>query len=178
MKALLQKSFTRRCPRCDSLHVCRVPRKTLIENFGLRIVLLRPYRCEDCGDRYYGFALQKRAAAPAVGTARRGLSRLEPVLVYGCGRDNQPFNEEGSMRVVNASGAVVWTAARVEPGQKLLVMSPDSDEDRKCQVAYVAEEFAGQRMVGVIFTRPVPVPCEPASKPAPIHGLPRKALAS
>lgn len=189
MKTLLHKSFTRHCPRCNSVHVCRSSRKTLIENVGLRFALLRPFRCESCGDRYYGFALQRRAALPGASSRTRELPRLRPVLVYGCGRDNEPFSEEASMRMMNSSGAVVWIQSPVEPGQKLVVFSTDSEEDRKCRVSYVADESAaGKRMVGVVFTRAEtrPFTAHPsttesestASQHATVHVLNRKALAS
>jgi hypothetical protein len=189
MKTLLQKSFTRRCPRCNSLHVCRSSRKTLIENVGLRFALLRPYRCESCGDRYYGFALQRRAALPGASSRTRELPGHRPVLVYGCGRDNEPFSEEASIRMMNSSGAVVWIQSPVEPGQKLVVFGSDSEDGRKCRVSYVADESAaGKRMVGVVFTRAEtrPLAVRPAtgeslsaaSQPATVRVLKRKALAS
>ena len=41
------------CPFCRSFDVRRSHRKGLFEVLILPVVLLRPFRCEDCGRRHY-----------------------------------------------------------------------------------------------------------------------------
>jgi len=45
----------RSCPFCQSTKVRRSRRAGLFESFVLRLVLMRPYRCETCTRRHYNF---------------------------------------------------------------------------------------------------------------------------
>jgi transposase-like protein len=48
------------CPGCQSRNVRRSHRKWGVERFLLPLVLLRPFRCKNCGRRYYGYMFSKR----------------------------------------------------------------------------------------------------------------------
>jgi hypothetical protein len=41
------------CPACRSFDVRRSHRRSLLEVVILPIFLMRPFRCEDCGQRHY-----------------------------------------------------------------------------------------------------------------------------
>ena len=43
----------RNCPSCGSAHMYRSMRRGLFERVVLRILFKRPYRCENCGSRFY-----------------------------------------------------------------------------------------------------------------------------
>lgn len=45
--------MVRCCPACRSFDVRRSHRRSLLEVVVLPLVLLRPFRCEDCGKRHY-----------------------------------------------------------------------------------------------------------------------------
>ncbi len=45
------------CPNCGSLRVRRSLRRGLWEGLILRMMLRAPYRCFDCGTRYFGSSL-------------------------------------------------------------------------------------------------------------------------
>ena len=49
----------RRCPECHSEQVRLSTHVSTAEKF-LMLVLLRPYRCESCDLRYYGFLFSRR----------------------------------------------------------------------------------------------------------------------
>lgn len=55
------------CPACRSFDVRRSHRRGLIEVAVLLFLMMRPFRCEDCGLRHYNLvwtrALQGNAAA-------------------------------------------------------------------------------------------------------------------
>src|SRR5712692_9380338 len=53
---------TRRCPDCRSLDVRRSERKGLMERIVLRLLVFRPFRCQRCSRRYYGFSFSKKIA--------------------------------------------------------------------------------------------------------------------
>jgi hypothetical protein len=55
---------TRCCPSCGGKVVGRSRRHGLLDWLVLPL-LLRPYRCEDCKDRYLGFIYRPRQAAPS-----------------------------------------------------------------------------------------------------------------
>ncbi len=47
------------CPKCSSESVRRSLRSGIVENIFYRILGLHPYRCQDCGERFF----DRRAAA-------------------------------------------------------------------------------------------------------------------
>lgn len=44
------------CPACRSFDVRRSHRRSLLEVVLLPLILMRPFRCEDCGKRHYNLA--------------------------------------------------------------------------------------------------------------------------
>lgn len=56
-----------RCLRCGSTHLRRSHRKNAFERFLLPLLLIRPYRCQECKLRQYGFGF-RRARSQAVNT--------------------------------------------------------------------------------------------------------------
>jgi hypothetical protein len=58
----------RTCPQCRGNDIHRSRRCTGLERYLLPLLLLRPYRCADCDQRYFGwvFATRKRDEEAAV----------------------------------------------------------------------------------------------------------------
>lgn len=79
-----------------------------------------------------------------------------PVLIYGNGKDGQPFQEETHSLVVNAHGGLILLSAPVVLEQKLLLMNPKNMEEVRARVAYVGRLEKGKREVGVGFIEPSP----------------------
>ena len=50
------------CPVCDSTKIRESHRRNLLEKLPM-IVFLRPYRCKECGDRFWRFALTQATSA-------------------------------------------------------------------------------------------------------------------
>jgi hypothetical protein len=75
-----------------------------------------------------------------------------PVLVYGRG-DEEPFQEETDVRVLNLRGGLIALATRVEPGQHLVLMNLATEEDQPCRVAFVGEQHLGRNIIGIQFCR-------------------------
>jgi predicted Zn-ribbon and HTH transcriptional regulator len=50
----------RRCPICNSKNVARSRRRGVLDFLVLPLLLLRPFRCQSCDNRYYGLFLSKR----------------------------------------------------------------------------------------------------------------------
>ena len=48
------------CPKCDNLDVRRSHRKGLLETFLFPILLIRPYRCNQCKSRHLNFAFCRK----------------------------------------------------------------------------------------------------------------------
>lgn len=48
------------CPECHSVEVRRSRPRSFLEIFLLPLVLLRPFRCEKCRHRYYGFVRSRK----------------------------------------------------------------------------------------------------------------------
>ncbi|HUQ49996.1 MAG TPA: hypothetical protein VM056_04710 [Terriglobales bacterium] len=55
----------RQCPDCDSTQVRRSMPMSWRERNLLPKLLIRVYRCEDCGMRFYGFRFFRRLAVSA-----------------------------------------------------------------------------------------------------------------
>ncbi len=49
----------RMCPNCHSLDVHRSRRRGFVERFLLALVFKRPFRCDSCKTRYYGYVHSK-----------------------------------------------------------------------------------------------------------------------
>src|SRR5712664_3168724 len=114
---LLHRVTDRRCPSCGSVEVRRSARKNSFEAALLPFLLTRPFRCENCGNRFYSFTYRRRV--PVLGSAQ-GIPSLPqdlPALVYGRRENEEPFQEETNVRVLNLRAGLITLATRVEPGQ-------------------------------------------------------------
>lgn len=58
------------CPRCHSYDVHRSRRRGFVERYLLPLILKRPYRCDGCNSRYYGYALAQPLPAPQPSSPR------------------------------------------------------------------------------------------------------------
>jgi len=76
-----------------------------------------------------------------------------PVLVYGRREDEEPFQEETNVRVLNLRGGLITLATRVEPGQHLILINLATEEDQRCRVAFVGEQHLDRSMIGIQFGR-------------------------
>jgi len=55
--------LVRRCPICQSHNVARSMRRGALDYLVVPLLLLRPYRCLSCDNRYYGWILSRRRRA-------------------------------------------------------------------------------------------------------------------
>ena len=154
MNKLLNRIEFRRCPLCASAEVRRAPRKNTFESVVLRILLLRPFHCEGCDHRFYGLAGRKRAPVLEERNPRPDFPMSVQVIVYGYNKDKEPFQEETAMHLMGVSSAMLSLATFVEPGQELMLLSPETEEDQRCRVAFITEQHAGRSILGVRFDRP------------------------
>jgi hypothetical protein len=84
---------------------------------------------------------------------RLGLS--VPVHVLGQDVFREFFDEFTRMLSVNAHGGSLALAAKVEKGQRILVVNRRTGEERECRVAHVASLKDGKWIVGIEFAEPV-----------------------
>ena len=61
MERVLWQSV-RRCPNCNSFKVHRSKRRGLSEWVVLPLLLLCPFRCDDCDRRHYGLVFSGRSS--------------------------------------------------------------------------------------------------------------------
>jgi hypothetical protein len=150
---LLHWVMDRRCPSCNSVEVRRSTRKNSFEAALLPFLLTCPFRCENCGNRFYGLAFRRRAPAPDDAKPMSDLPQDYPVLVYGRGEDEEPFQEETNVHVLNLRGGLITLATRMEPGQHLVLINLATEEDQPCRVAFVGEQHLGRNIIGIQFCR-------------------------
>jgi hypothetical protein len=67
-----------------------------------------------------------------------------PVLVYGRGDEEEPFQEETNVRRLNFRGGLIALAAKVAPGQDIILINLATKEDQRCRVAFVGEQHFGR----------------------------------
>ena len=58
--SFIRSAEERICPRCHGNWIRRSHRRGKIEKMACKLLLISPFRCEDCGHRYYRF----RSASP------------------------------------------------------------------------------------------------------------------
>jgi hypothetical protein len=137
----------RRCPFCNSVKVRRSQRKSAFEVALLPSLHERPFRCQSCGNRFYSILNDKKKVP--------GSRQHLPVLVYGRKRDEDPFQEETYILLLNSRAGLITLATNVEPGQQLILLNPTSEEDQRCRVVFVDEQRRGRSTVGIQFSPPV-----------------------
>jgi hypothetical protein len=151
---LLHRVTDRRCPSCGCVEVRRSARKNFFEAALLLFLLTRPFRCENCGNRFYDLAFRRRIPAPRDAKPMLDLPQDLPVLVYGRRENEEPFQEETNVRVLNLRAGLITLATKVEPGQHLILINVATEEDQRCRVAFVGELQLGRNMIGIQFSRP------------------------
>lgn len=67
----------------------------------------------------------------------------------------ESFNEFTHMLSVNAHGGALALAARVEEGQRILLVNKSTGQERECRVVHVSSMQNGKWTVGVEFAEPV-----------------------
>jgi hypothetical protein len=147
----ISELVAQRCPRCGGTEARRAPRRGFLELLVLSSLAIRPFRCQGCANRFYAFKPKNGAA-----TWGRRLRGDEtdgdiPVIVYGHGLDHEPFQEQSNVRLLGNHRAELRLAAKVRPQQKLVLLDPASDEERRCQVKSVTEPPDGDSIVRVQF---------------------------
>jgi hypothetical protein len=143
----------RRCPSCGRVEVRRSARKNSFEVALLPFFFARPFRCESCGNRFYGFTFRRKV--PVLGSAQGmpGLPQDLPVLVYGRRENEEPFQEATNVHLLNLRGGLITLATSVEPGQQLILINLVTEQDQACHVAFVAEKHFGRNMIGLHFSQ-------------------------
>jgi hypothetical protein len=86
--------------------------------------------------------------------SQRVLLRV-PIVVRQAEGDSS-LSEDSYTLVVNAHGALVALAMKVQPGQKLVLSNRTTGEDQECRVVQVGEQHASKNEVGIEFTPPAP----------------------
>jgi len=71
-----------------------------------------------------------------------------PVFVYGWATSDNPFTEITHTVSVSAYGGLLALSAMVQPGQMILLVNGNTQEEQQCRVVYVGEEDHGKRTVG------------------------------
>ena len=94
-------------------------------------------------------------------SARRRSQRLLrglPVVVCGESPEQNSFREQALTITFNAHGALLVLYAKVELGQKLLLMNPTTWDDQEARVvnSTASSVHGGLAHVGVEFMRPAP----------------------
>ena len=77
--------------------------------------------------------------------------------LFVCGRSQgRPFKEETLTRFVSAVGALVALSAKLFVGQRVLLMNPQTWEEKEGYVSRVGEVENGRTQVAIEFTEPAP----------------------
>ena len=87
--------------------------------------------------------------------SQRVLLRM-PVLVCGQAENDSSLSEETHTLLVNAQGALIALATRVQPGQTLVLKNRVSGEEQECRVVHMGEKQADKNEIGIEFSRPAP----------------------
>jgi hypothetical protein len=78
------------------------------------------------------------------------------LIVRGKSKEGHPFQEETFTISVSAHGALLLLAANVAVGQTLLLVNPQTRDEREGHVARFGSPYGGLAQVGVEFSRPAP----------------------
>jgi hypothetical protein len=78
-----------------------------------------------------------------------------PVHVFGQDIFLESFNEFAHMLSVNAHGGALALAARVQQGQRILVVNKSTGQEQECRVVHVGSVQDGKWTVGIELVEPV-----------------------
>jgi len=76
-----------------------------------------------------------------------------PIHVSGKSTENKDFTEETRTLVVNAHGALISLAARVEADQVVTVENKSTHQVLQCRVVYLGTAQAGKTQMGIEFSK-------------------------
>ncbi len=79
-----------------------------------------------------------------------------PVHVFGQDVFKESFNEFTRMLSVSAHGGSLALAARIEKGQRILIVNKMTGNEQECRVVHVGSMKDGKWTVGIEFVEPVP----------------------
>jgi hypothetical protein len=141
------------CPKCAGTDVRRSPTRGFLELIVLSSIGVRPFRCQGCANRFYGLKRNgRRTSSRSRGTHQEATLS---VLVYGHEKNKESFQERANVRLMSMHSAELDLTAQVQPGQKLVLLEPMSEEEQRCQVVSVSERSRGGTIVRVRFRQPV-----------------------
>ena len=94
------------------------------------------------------------------------------VVVSGKNQTGRRFRETCETIVINAHGALLYTAQSVEMGKVLVLTNPFTQEEQESRIVYLGDDSSDKgRRVGIEFLTPAPhfwgVDFVPADWPAP-----------
>ncbi len=126
---------------------------------GQKSRLLKLCRFQDRTLQLYLAPMPDQHSTPSrAGSERRRSQRVlkdVPLIVRGETTDKRPFEEETFTIAVSVHGALLVLAAKVELGQRLVLLNPNTWDERECHVAFLGPPYAGLSQVGLEFTGPV-----------------------
>jgi len=105
-------------------------------------------------DREVRLQSEPYAHAPGPHSDRRRHRRWSvdiPVFVYGHSAAQEPFHEEAHTLDVSANGARLMLGAKVQAGQKLLLINKSTQAEQECRVVYLGERRTSSAAVAVEF---------------------------
>ena len=79
-----------------------------------------------------------------------------PVHVFGQDVFTESFNEFTHMVSVSAHGGALALAARVQKGQRILLVNKSTGQEQECRVVYVGSVQEGKWTVGIELVDPLP----------------------
>jgi hypothetical protein len=88
--------------------------------------------------------------------SQRVLLNMPIIVRTEAGPRGPGFTEETQTLVVNAHGALIAVAGRLEQGQTFYVSNRVTHEEEQCRVIYVGPVTAGKAQVGIEFAKPSP----------------------
>jgi hypothetical protein len=88
--------------------------------------------------------------------SQRAILKLPVMVRSGGSPPSAAFEEATQTLVVNAHGALIAIAGKVEKGQELRLTNHRTREELQCHVVYVGPVSGGKTQVGVEFDKPSP----------------------
>lgn len=88
--------------------------------------------------------------------SQRVIISLPVAVRAGESTENGSFQEQTNTLVVNAHGALIALAQKVENGQNLRLTNCSSREEQPCRVVYVGQAAGDKTQIGVEFQNPSP----------------------
>jgi len=87
--------------------------------------------------------------------SQRVLLRVR-VVVHGKAVNGSTIEEETLTTVVNAHGALIDLAAKVQAGQPLVLQNRDTGEKQECRVIHLGPKQGEKFQIGLEFAQPAP----------------------